>query len=194
MSSIQTTLDGKNPTQRCSKDGNIVIGFCTDTFLMLDLDLHAEAVAKRFSKTYSEFHGLGSALLILTSESTQVDLFGNKLNKYAVIFGKPLTWDVILWHIKEARRLGMIERSFLNLRKFGYITIRVNAKNSKTPPPKTVALYHLGDMAGIIQFNKFRKACKNLGKQSPETPKHPVARTRSARMNISLMKNGRLAC
>lgn len=113
---------------------------------------------------------MGSALLILTSESTQVDLFGNKLNKYGVIFGKPLTWNEILWHIKEARRLGMIERSFLNLRKFGYITIRVNAKNDKTPPPKTVALYHLGDMTGIIQFNKFRKACKNLGKQSSEKP------------------------
>lgn len=168
MVSIQTTLDGKNPKQRCYKDGNIVLGFCSNTFLMLDLDLHTEAVAKAFSKSYSEFHDLGSALLILTSKSTQIDLFGNKLNKYAVIFGKLLTWDEIIWHIKEARRLGMIERSFLNLRKFGYITIRVNAKNDKTPPPKTVALYHLGDMTGIINFNEFRKACKNLGKQSSE--------------------------
>jgi hypothetical protein len=137
---------------------------------MLDLDLHTEAVVKAFSKNYSEFHDLGSALLILTSKSTQIDLFGNKLNKYAVIFGKLLTWDEIIWHIREARRLGMIERSFLNLRKFGYITIRVNAKNDKIPAPKTVALYHLGDMTGIVQFNKFRKACKNLGKLSSEKP------------------------
>ena len=71
-----------------------------------------------------------------------------------------------MWHLTECRRLGMIERSFLKLRKFGFITIRVNAKNDKTPPPKVVALYNLGDMTGIVEFEEFRKYCENLGKQN----------------------------
>ena len=57
---------------------------------MLDLDLHTEAVAKKFVKSYSKFHELGSVLLLRTSDSTQRDLFGNELNKYAAIFGRIL--------------------------------------------------------------------------------------------------------
>lgn len=169
MRSYQLTLDGKEPTKLCSGDGNVVIGFCSNNVLMLDLDLHIFAVANRFSERYAKFHKLGGYELIETSDSTQVDLLGNKLNKYAVIFGKILGWEEILWHLKECRRLGMIERSFLNLRKFGFITIRVNAKNDKTPAPKIVALYDLGDMTGILQFEEFRKSCENLGKLSADT-------------------------
>ncbi len=162
----QLTLDEKEPKTTCSKEGNIVIGFCSEKFLMLDLDLHTEAVVKKFVKSYSRFHELGSVLLLRTSDSAQRDLFGNELNKYAAVFGRTLRWEEIMWHLTECRRLGMIERSFLKLRKFGFITIRVNAKNDKTPPPKVVALYNLGDMSGIVEFEEFRKYCKNLGKQN----------------------------
>jgi hypothetical protein len=164
MNSPQLTLDGKEPKKQFSKDGNVVIGFCTENILMLDLDFHTFAVANKFSKRYAEFHELGGYELIQTSDSTQRDLFGNKLNKYAVIFGRVLSWEEIKCHVTESRRLGMIERSFLNLRKFGCITIRVNAKNDKTPAPKIVAVYNLGDMTGILEFEEFRKSCKNLGK------------------------------
>jgi hypothetical protein len=163
MVNQQLSLDGKKPNNSHMQRGNVVVGFCSNTILMLDLDLHTEAAAEKFSKCYSRFHKLGGALLIKTSDSHQVDLFGSKLSKYAVIFGKILSWQEILWHLKECRRLGMIERAFLNLRAFGYITIRVNAKNDKTPPPKVVAVYNLGDMTGILEFEKFRKACKDLG-------------------------------
>lgn len=169
MASCQLTLDDKKATKLCSKDGNVVIGFCSNNVLMLDLDLHTEATAKAFVKSYSEFHKLGSVLLLKTSDSNQIDLFGNRLKKYAAIFGKPLSWDEISWHVKESRRLGMVERAFLNLRKFGYITIRVNAKNDKTPPPKVVAFYRLGDISGIVTFLEFRKTCRDLGKQNCES-------------------------
>jgi hypothetical protein len=169
MTNSQLTLDGKKPQKQYPKQGNGVIGFCTENILMLDLDLHTETVAKKFVKSYSRFHKLGIVLLINTSDSTQVDLFRNKLNKFSAIFGKTLSWEEIKWHVTESRRLGMVERSFLNLRKFGSITIRVNAKNDKTPSPKPVALYNLGDMTGIMQFNEFREACKDLGKQNTDT-------------------------
>ncbi len=164
MASYQSTLDGKKAIIPCYNEGNVVLGFCSNNILMLDLDLHTETVAKTFVRSYSKFHSLGSVLLLLTSASTQIDLSGNKLNKYSAVFGKPLSWEEICWHVKEARRLGMVERSFLALRKFGYITIRVNAKNNKTPPPKVVKFYKLGDMTGIIEFITFRNWCKNIGR------------------------------
>lgn len=58
----------------------------------------------------------------------------------------------------------MIELGFLRMRKVGRIIIRVNAKNDETPAPKNVALYNLGDITGILRFEEFRQACKNLGK------------------------------
>jgi hypothetical protein len=166
MTSCQTTLDGKEPTECRSNDGNVVIGFCSTNILMLDLDYHTVAVAKKFSRSYAVFHSLGSALLLKTSDSTQVDLFGNKLDKFSVVFGKNLSWQEIQWHIKECRRLGMIERSFLNLRKFGSITIRVNAKNDSIPPPTIIKLYKLGDMTGIKEFCEFKKIAEPLGKSN----------------------------
>ena len=54
----------------------------------------------------------------------------------------------------------MVERSFLKLRKFGFITIRVNAKNDKTPPPKIVALYNLGDMTGILELKNLENTAE----------------------------------
>jgi hypothetical protein len=164
MGSFQKTLNHKRAKKSSSKDGNVVLGFCSNNILMLDLDLHTEKVVFKFSKSYAVFHKLGSALLLKTSESTQIDLFGNNLSKYAVVFGALLDWEEISWHVKEARRLGMVERSFLNLRKFGFITIRVNAKNNKIPPPKTVAFFHLGDKTGIVNFIKFSNNCKDLGR------------------------------
>jgi hypothetical protein len=164
MASFQTTLNGNKAKQAYSEKGNVVIGFCSDNILMLDLDLHTEETAKAFVKSYSKFHNLGSVLLLKTSDSKQIDLFRNKLNKYSAIFGKVLVWEEVLWHINETRRLGMVERSFANLRKFGFITIRVNAKNDKTPPPKVIAYYQSGDNRGILCFLEFRKAFKDIGK------------------------------
>lgn len=127
MVRYRRTLNRKHKRTLSSKDGNVVIGFCTRNLLMLDLDLHSEAVAKKFVKCYSKFHKLGSVLLLKTSDSTVADAFGNELNNYSAIFGKVLSWKEIMWHLKECLRLEMIEPAFLRLRKFGYITIRVNA-------------------------------------------------------------------
>lgn len=44
----------------------------------------------------------------------------------------------------------------------------VGRKNDKTPPPKIVGLYNLGDITGISKFEEFRQACKNLGKRKAD--------------------------
>lgn len=147
-------------------EGNVVLGYCSDTVLMLDIDNQMEEAVKDFAIRYAKFHDLGSVLILRTSESGQMDLFGNKLASFAAIFGKcPLGWEEIRWHVTEARRLGMIERSFLALRKFGYVTIRANPKNKRTPRPKIVAYYRNGDKTGIFRYLGFYVMCKELGRK-----------------------------
>ena len=74
-----------------------------------------------------------------------------------------MIWEEISWHIKEARRLGMIERAFTKLRKFGYITERVNAKNNNTPAPKIIKFYANGSMIGIRDYVRFLNRYGNMG-------------------------------
>jgi hypothetical protein len=52
---------------------------------------------------------------------------------------------------------------FTKLRKFGCITIRVNAKNGRTPPPKIIKVYANGDMRGIRKYVQFSNRFRNLG-------------------------------
>lgn len=150
-------------------EGNVVVAYCSDTVLMLDIDNQTKEVVKDFATKYAKFHNLGSILIMKTSERGQLDLLGNKLESFAVIFGKcPLGWEEIQWHVTEARRLGMIERSFLKLRKFGYITIRVNPKNNKTPCPRISYYHRSGDRTGIFRYIRLYVMCKKLGRMKEE--------------------------
>jgi len=112
----------------------------------------------------SKFHDLGSSAVWKTSDTSQVDLFGNRMGNYCIIFGKILPWDEIKWHVKEAYRLEMVNKGFAALREFGSITIRVNSKNNKIPPPKPLYYFRNGDSRGITAFTKHWKMCRNMGK------------------------------
>ena len=79
------------------------------------------------------------------------------------IFGKVLPWDEVKWHVQEAYRQGMVNKGFTALREFGSITIRVNAKNNKIPPPKPLDYFHNGDSTGITAFIGHWRMCKDLG-------------------------------
>jgi hypothetical protein len=70
-----------------------------------------------------------------------------------------------MWHIKEVRRLGMVQRSFTALRQFGSITIRTNAKNSDIPPPKIIAYYENGEREGIDCYLALWNMTKELGSE-----------------------------
>jgi len=161
----QADLHGKKAIEstKPSKDGNVVLGFTSDTYLMLDVDFQWLPFVKEFAIKYARFHKLGSVLILKTSDDYLTDFFGNKLGKYCIIFGKPLSWKEIQWHITEARRIGIIERAFTKLRDFGSITIRVNAKNFETPPPDIIKFYANGDMTGMRDFVQFRNRFRNLG-------------------------------
>lgn len=127
----------------CGSEGNVVLGYTSDTLLMLDCDLKREDEVKEFAREYAEFHDLGSALVMITSDTGQLDLLGTPVKNYCIIFGKVLDWEEIRWHINECLRLGMINRAFAVLRDFGSITIRVNPKNRRIPYPKKSSTFQM---------------------------------------------------
>jgi hypothetical protein len=144
----------------------VVLAYTTSSHLMLDYDLKTETEAVGFTRKYAKFHKLGSALTILTSEVKQMDLNldkDNLLNRYSAIFGKPIHWSEIQWHVKEAYELGMVEKGFLALRQFGSITIRTSAKNPEIPAPKIVDYFPNGDRRGVMGFLRHWVMCRNLG-------------------------------
>lgn len=144
--------------------GNVVLAYTSDSQLMLDCDLKREDEAIEFAREYAEFHDLGSAAVFKTSDTSQVDLYGNRMGNYCIIFGKVLPWDEVKWHVQEAYILGIVNKGFAALRKFGSITIRVNAKNNRTPPPKPLYHFRNGDDRGITAFVKHWKMCRNMGR------------------------------
>ena len=75
-----------------------------------------------------------------------------------------MPWDEIKWHVQEAYRQGIVNKSFTALRKLGSITIKVNSKSNKIPPPKPLYYFRNGDRRGITAFIKHWKICRNLGK------------------------------
>jgi len=132
---------------------------------LLDCDLQREDKVKRFARGYTKLHDLGSVAVFKTFDTPQVDLYGKRLGNYCSIFGKiPLPWDEIKWHVQEAYRLGMVNRQFVIIRKFGSISIRVNSKNNKIPTAKPVYYFRNGDNRGITAFVKHWKMCRNMGK------------------------------
>jgi len=148
-------------------NGNVVIGATSNCNLSLDYDLKTESKAVRFTRKYAKFHDLGSALTILTSEVKQMDLSLNKdnlMNRYSAIFGKIIDKREVMWHVQEAYRLGMVDKAFTAMRKFGYVTIRVNAKNDEIPALKIVNYFSNGDNRGVMAFLRHWIMCRNLGR------------------------------
>ena len=146
-----------------SKDGNVVVGLCTMQYLILDVDERFEADVRDFAENYAKFQRLGSSLVGKTSNSTQRDLYGNVLGNYVIVFGLPISWEEISWHLKEARRLGMIKKVNAVFARFGYITSRTNAKNKDIPPPKIVKFFANGSMLGIKDYVSFWNLTKDTG-------------------------------
>ena len=147
-------------------EGNVVLAYTTDSHLMLDYDLKTQAKAVGFTRKYAKYHKLGSALTTLTSEVKQMDLSldkDNLLNRYSGIFGKIIDKREVMWHVQEAYRLGMVDKAFTALREFGYITIRVNAKNDEISAPKIVDYFRNGDNRGVMGFLRHWVMCRKLG-------------------------------
>jgi len=148
------------------REGNVVLAYTSSCHLMLDCDLKREDEVVRFSEDYTKFHDLGSSGVWKTSDSSQVDLYGNRLGNYCIIFGKILSWDEVKWHVQEAFCNKMVNKGFVIIRKFGSITIRINAKNNKIPPPMPISYFRNGgkeSRKGVMAFTRHWVMCRKLG-------------------------------
>lgn len=164
-------MDDRLRRTRNFKEGNVVLAYTSDSQLMLDCDIKIQDKVIQFSREYGKFHDLGSSAVFKTSDSSQVDLFGNRLGNYCIIFGKVLSWDEVKWHVHEAYRLGMVNKGFTALRKFGSITIRVNSKNNKIPPPRPISYFSNGDDTGVLEFIDHWVMCRKMGRLEYEQDK-----------------------
>jgi hypothetical protein len=144
-------------------NGNLVIGFSTDNLLMLDCDLKTKNEVIEFAKKYSKFHDLGSALVIKTSDSNKIDQFGNRLENFAVVFGKRISREEKIWHINECYILKIINKEFAETRDFPSTSMRANAKNSRKSHPEILYFFENGDDFGVRKYLEFWNICKDLG-------------------------------
>jgi hypothetical protein len=144
------------------EDGEPVLGYCTPSFLMLDVDFNTEGTVKNFADKYDNFFNLGGYLIVETSIKKQFTIIGQQLKSYAVIFGKALSFEEIKWHVEEAFKLGIVDKAFLYVRYFGSTTIRTSAKNKETPRPRIVAFRDSGDIRGVIRYLRMWSISKKI--------------------------------
>lgn len=141
---------------------SVVIGFTTDCYLMLDADLKTEKVidwAEEYAKTYR----LGTVLVMKTSDSFQLDLYGNKLHNFCIVFGQPLPWQEIMMHIENAFKDKIINKGFRKMRYLGHITERINRKNRRKACPKFYKYIPNGNHEGCFEYLRWWKWNKENG-------------------------------
>jgi hypothetical protein len=149
-------------------EGNVVIGFTTDNYLMLDADLKKEEDIE-WAKEYGKDFHLGSALIMKTSDSFQLDLYGNKLYNFCIVFGQPLPWQEIILHVENAFKEGIVNKGFRDMRYLGHITERVNRKNRRKSHPKVFKYIPSKDKnnEGCMEYLRWWKWNKKVGESCP---------------------------
>ena len=114
---------------------SIVIGFTTSDYLMLDADNMTKRRVTEWTRKYRKKYHLGSALVMMTSNEGQLDLFGKRVYNFTVIFGERLPWQENMNHIRNAYKDGMVNKVFLRMRFQGFTTERVNRKCKRKGAP-----------------------------------------------------------
>jgi len=144
-------------------EGNVVFGATFSDYLMIDADLKRPAEVLMWAKEYAKRFRLGSVLIMKTSNSLQLDLYGRRLYNFAVIFGERLPWQEIMLHIDNAFKDGIVDKKFVKMRFQGFITERVNRKNEQIPPPKLFKYIPNGINEGCFEYLRWYKWYKNVG-------------------------------
>jgi len=117
---------------------------------MLDVDLKKPEEVVEWAKKYAKKYKLGSALIMKTSDGNgQIDLFGNRLYNFSIIFGE-LPWQEIMLHINNAFKDRWLDKKFVKMRFQGFITDRVNRKNKQTDCPKVWRYIPNGNHEGAL--------------------------------------------
>jgi len=144
--------------------GNVVVGFCTDCYLMLDCDVIPLRRVVRWCRKYTKEMGLGSVIVGLTSINKQLTIDRKRLpNNYLAVFGKRISQQENRIHIENAYQDGIVNKGFRDMRFYGLITERVNRKNYAISPPKIRRYIPNGDNEGCMKYLEWWKWNKNVG-------------------------------
>jgi len=148
-----------------TNEGTVVLGFTTADYLLIDADLKRPAEVLMWAKKYAKRHHLGSVLIMKTSDSPQLDLYGRRLYNFAVIFGERLPWQEIMRHIRNALKDRIVDKKFVKMRFQGFITERVNRKNEQIGIPKLFKYIPKGKGSneGCFEYLKWYKWFKDVG-------------------------------
>jgi hypothetical protein len=83
----------------------------------LDADLKKGEEVVEWAREYTKKFRLGSVLIMMSSDgSGQVDLHGNRLYNFSLIFGEHLPWQEIMLHINNAFKDDMVDKKFVKTR------------------------------------------------------------------------------
>lgn len=150
-------------------EGNVVVGFDANDVLMLDADLITEERAVEWAREYGKDFDLGSILIMKTSDSFQLDLYGNKLYNFCIVFGQLLPWQEIVIHVENAYKEGIVNKIFRDMRYYlGHTTERVNRKNRRISHPKYFKYIWKetnGNHEGCFEYLRMWKYNKEVGEQ-----------------------------
>jgi len=142
---------------------SVVVGFTTSDYLMLDADLKKPEEVVEWARKYTKESHLGSVLITKTSDSFQLDLHGDLLFNFSLIFGERLPWQEIMLHINNAFKDNMVDKKFVKMRFQGFITERVNRKNKRIEPPKVFKYIPNGNHEGCFEYLRWWKWYKEVG-------------------------------
>ena len=110
---------------------------------------------------------MGSVIILRISKSNNTDLFGNRLDNFAVIFGKPLKWKGILLAHKRDKKIRHYKQRLCKNAIFGCNNNQGKLlRTLKAPPPEVIKYYSNGEKTGILRFIKHKNLCIDLGGSS----------------------------
>jgi hypothetical protein len=138
-----------------------VVAFTDSEHLMIDADRQTKERVPKWTREYSRAYNLGNALITLSSDESQLDLDGNKLYNFTIVFGKRLPWTEIMFHIHNAARDGITNKVFVKMRFQGFISERVTAKSREKSYPTIFRYIHNSDKKedreGITEYLRWWK-------------------------------------
>jgi hypothetical protein len=115
---------------------SVVVGFTTSDYLMLDADKKPAKEVVKWTTRYARKYHLGNVLMMKTSDSYQLDLFGNILYNFAIVFGRRLPWQEIMIHMNNALKANIVDKKFVKMRFQGFITERISKKSNRINYPQ----------------------------------------------------------
>jgi hypothetical protein len=121
-----------------TQQGTARIGFTTSHYLLLDADRHTEKSVVQWTRAYAKRHRSGSALIMMTSNRGELNLYGDRLYHFCIVFGRFIKqWQVVMRHIGNASNDGIVDGQFVKTKELNkWINERVNKKSNTVGHPR----------------------------------------------------------